>query len=104
MPPFFPVSRIDSQVALDGGFIDSNPVSMRASMHDTADVDLGRTLVLLTRRYDKLPQVAGRVYVQPSRPLPVANFDSTAAVGIRLAFEQGRQDALDYLRRTKRGH
>ena len=35
------------------------------------DPDKGRTLVLLTRQYDRLPDVEGRLYIAPSEAVSV---------------------------------
>ena len=50
------------------------------------------TLVLLARRYARLPPHAGRRYGQPSAPVPVAAWDYTDARGIQAAFDLGRRD------------
>jgi hypothetical protein len=52
----------------------------------------GRTLVLLTRLYRKIPDVAGRTYVQPSRRIDLSQFDITDPDGIRAAYELGLRD------------
>jgi len=93
VPPFFPVRRFGGNTALDGGYVDSNPLP-RA---DEFPQPLGTTLVLLTRRYRRLPQSPTVRYVQPSVPLPVANFDATAWQGVRAAFALGLRDGERYL-------
>jgi hypothetical protein len=52
----------------------------------------GETLVLLTRRFRKLPSVPGRTYVQPSQPIPVGAWDYTNEVALQRAFDLGRRD------------
>ena len=65
VPPIMPILRIGGRIALDGGFVDNVPVEPLAAVERAG----GRTLVLLTRRYDALPEVPGRIYVQPSEPI-----------------------------------
>ena len=52
----------------------------------------GRTLVLLTRRYKRIPEIPRRTYVQPSEPIPISQFDITNAEGFRKAYELGLKD------------
>jgi hypothetical protein len=58
----------------------------------------GHTLVLLTRRYNDLPAIRNRTYVQPSRQIAVKQFDITNPDGIRSAFELGREDGDAFAR------
>ena len=58
----------------------------------------GRTLVLLTRRYRAVPAIRGRTYVQPSRPIPVGQFDITNPAGVRAAYELGHEDGERFAR------
>lgn len=91
--PVFPVLRIAGLVALDGGYVDNNGLPQPGEFPEV----LGRTLVLLTRRHAQLPSTDMLRYVQPSAKLPVANFDATAAQGVRDAYAAGRRDALAFL-------
>jgi hypothetical protein len=85
-PPFTPVYRRDSRAVLDGGIIDNVPIE--AVERNTP------TLVLLTRRYPDhlIPQVAGRTYVQPSRPIPIRKWDYTDPEGVQATYDLGRRD------------
>ena len=56
----------------------------------------GRTLVLLTRRYVRIPSVRGRTYVEPSRKIRAKQFDVTNPEGIRDAYELGRNDGAAF--------
>ena len=95
-PPFTPALRLDGRAVLDGGMVDNVPV-------DALPAPAAPTLVLLTRRYARpLPQGAARVYLQPSRPIPVSSWDYTDAPGIRAALELGRADAVELLERLRR--
>jgi hypothetical protein len=88
VPPFMPVTLIDGRPAFDGGLVDNVPVEPLREVERAG----GRSLVLLTRLYRNVPEVAGRTYVQPSQKLPVKQFDITNPEGIRFAYELGRAD------------
>ncbi len=86
-PPFTPIMRRNGATVLDGGLIDNVP--LRALSKNE-----GNVLVLLTRQYAEsaIPVVPGRVYVQPSRPSPIAKWDYTNPRGIQEVFDLGRRD------------
>jgi predicted acylesterase/phospholipase RssA len=88
VPPFMPVTMVGGKPAFDGGLVDNVPVEPLLPVEAAG----GSTLVLLTRVYKNLPQVAGRTYVQPSRKINVKQFDITNPDGIRDAFELGLKD------------
>ena len=88
VPPLMPITKVGSRPAFDGGLVDNVPVTPLESIEQAG----GRTLVLLRRRYDDTPQVPGRVYVQPSEPIRVGQFDVTDPAGIRAAYELGLRD------------
>lgn len=88
VPPFMPVTKIGERPAFDGGLVDNVPVAPLEPIERAG----GRTLVLLTRRYSKLPEIPGRTYVQPSEPIPISQFDITNAEGFRDAYELGLKD------------
>jgi predicted acylesterase/phospholipase RssA len=90
-PPFTPALVHGDRPALDGGIADNVP----AAAVDGAD---GPTLVLLTRRYTRLPRHPGRVYVQPSVPVSVSAWDYTDPGGIQAAFDLGRRDGDTFAR------
>ncbi|BBF92848.1 patatin-like phospholipase family protein [Blastochloris tepida] len=92
VPPIMPILRIGGRIALDGGLVDNVPVEPLAEIERAG----GRTLVLLTRRYDALPEVPGRLYVEPSEPIPVHQFDITDPEGIRAAFALGQRDGAAF--------
>ncbi|MBW4047308.1 MAG: patatin-like phospholipase family protein [Proteobacteria bacterium] len=94
-PPFTPALRLHGRPVLDGGMVDNVPVDALP-----AGPRQGITLVLLTRRYARpLPQSPQRIYVQPSRRVPVRGWDYTNPHGIRAAYELGRHDARQLLAR-----
>jgi predicted acylesterase/phospholipase RssA len=88
VPPFMPVTKIGDRPAFDGGLVDNVPVAPLEPVERAG----GKTLVLLTRRYKKIPEIAGRTYVQPSEPIPISQFDITSAEGFRNAYELGLKD------------
>jgi hypothetical protein len=95
VPPFMPVLEIGGAPAFDGGLVDNVPIAPLVPVESAG----GRTLVLLTRRYRRLPEIAGRTYVQPSGRIDVKQFDLTNPDGIRAAYELGLTDGADFARR-----
>lgn len=96
VPPFMPVGRIGGAAALDGGLVDNVPTEPLMPVEAAG----GRTLVILSRLYRTFPQTKGRIYVQPSKPVPIGQFDITNPGGIRLAYEQGLRDGEDFAKRA----
>jgi predicted acylesterase/phospholipase RssA len=98
VPPFMPVGNVGGMAALDGGLVDNVPVE------PLLDVEAGggRTLVLLSRRYRRIPAVHGRSYVQPSAPIPVGQFDITNPAGIRATYKLGLTDGAAFAERNIR--
>ena len=94
VPPFMPVTQVGGFPAFDGGLVDNVPVAPLRELEDRG----GRSLVLLTRRYNSVPVVPNRVYVQPSEPIPVKQFDITNPDGIRRAYELGLSDGRAFAR------
>ncbi|MFO7568709.1 MAG: patatin-like phospholipase family protein [Smithellaceae bacterium] len=86
-PPFTPILRITGKTALDGGLFDNVP-SHALSKHDNP------ALILLTRRYAEsaIPKIPGRLYVQPSQPLPISKWDYTNPLKMQETFDSGRKD------------
>ena len=94
VPPFMPTTLIGGLPAFDGGLVDNVPVEPLAETEARG----GRSLVLLTRVYKRLPKLASRVYVQPSEKVPVGQFDITNPDGIRHAYELGLRDGDAFAR------
>lgn len=94
VPPFMPVTHIGGLPAFDGGLVDNVPVAPL----EPVEAKGGRTLVLLTRRYRRLPDIPGRTYVQPSQPMRIKQFDITNPDGIRAAYELGLRDGASFSR------
>ncbi|HEU0083317.1 MAG TPA: patatin-like phospholipase family protein [Bradyrhizobium sp.] len=88
VPPFIPVTHVKGAPAFDGGLVDNVPVEPLAVVEAAG----GRTLVLLTRVYKNVPEVAGRTYLQPSQKIDLSQFDITNPDGIRAAYQLGLRD------------
>lgn len=95
VPPFMPVGMVGGVVALDGGLVDNVPVEPLAAVEARS----GKTLVLLTRRYRKLPNIPHRTYVQPTHPIPIGQFDITRPDAIYKAYEMGMADGAAFAAR-----
>lgn len=92
-PPFTPIEYRGGRPTIDGGLVDNVPVS-------ALDDHEASTLVLTTRRYPKHPQLfvrGRRLYVQPSRKVPVSSWDYTAPEAYRQAYALGRHDGAHFL-------
>jgi predicted acylesterase/phospholipase RssA len=92
VPPFMPVVTIGGKPAFDGGLVDNVPIGPLAEVESSG----GNTLVLLTRRYRRLPEFTRRTYVQPSRPIRAKQFDVTDPDAIREAYELGLKDGAHF--------
>ena len=90
-PPMTSSLTWKGRYVLDGGVVDNVPV---CALDDAP----GTTLVLLTRRYQALPDIPGRAYVQPSMRIPVDAWDYTNPEGIQSAYDLGRRDGEAFLR------
>jgi pimeloyl-ACP methyl ester carboxylesterase len=95
VPPFMPVGLIGGMPALDGGLVDNVPVEPL----EPVEARGGKTLVLLSRRYRGFPEVPGRIYVQPSKPVPIGQFDITNGEGVRAAYRLGLEDGAAFAAR-----
>jgi predicted patatin/cPLA2 family phospholipase len=78
------------ELVLDGGVIDSTPAYL-------ADQRDGQTLVLLSRRFKKpLPEVANRVYVQPSKAITIDKLDYANPDGLQDTYDLGFFDGQQF--------
>lgn len=92
-PPFTPPLSRNGRPVLDGGLTDNVPVA--------ALPESRRVLVLLTRKFDRLP-VSDRVtYAQPSRPIPIGVWDYTQPEAIQDAYDLGRRDGEAFARQQQ---
>ncbi|KNH04346.1 hypothetical protein BRCH_02985 [Candidatus Burkholderia brachyanthoides] len=95
-PPFTPILRRNGRPVLDGGIVDNVPVS-------ALDAAPGLVLVMVTRLYPHeqmfvVPHGSQkRLYVQPSRKVPISSWDYTSPSQMQHAYDLGRADADDFL-------
>lgn len=94
IPPVFEPPEWDGRPVIDGGMADQAPMP---------DPDHGDTLVLLTRPYNRLPDVAGRTYVMPSEETEADKIDFTDPGKLRDTWAQGEKDARRWLDRLGQG-
>jgi len=94
VPPFMPITQVNGAPAFDGGLVDNVPVLPLEPIEAAG----GRSLVLLTRNYPRLPEILGRTYVQPSRRIDVKQFDMRNPSGIRDAYALGLMDGAAFAR------
>lgn len=84
IPPVFEPPLWDDARVVDGGMADQAPLP---------DPDQGCSLILLTRRYKRIPDVASRVYLCPSDKVDADKIDFTAPEKLRRTWDQGVRDA-----------
>ena len=86
VPPVLPEGRFGDRNVLDGGLIENIPVRL-------ADGEPGDTLVLLSRKYERvLPWSARITWVQPSAPIKIDKFDYANPGGLQETFALGIAD------------
>ncbi|WP_422075131.1 patatin-like phospholipase family protein [Tranquillimonas rosea] len=88
IPPIFELPEWQGRKVIDGGM---------ASQVPFPQPDEGKTLILLTRNYEELPEAPGRVFVAPSREVPADKIDFTDAGKITRTWDLGKTDARSYL-------
>lgn len=93
-PPITPVYRRRARPVLDGGLIDSAPIETVPASSPT--------LILLTRPYPpaSIPRIDGRVYVQPSEPVPIDKWDYTSPERVQATYDLGRRDGERFVARV----
>ncbi|UWQ29986.1 patatin-like phospholipase family protein [Leisingera sp. M523] len=94
IPPVFDPPRWNGQAVIDGGMADQAPMP---------DPNKGRTLVLLTRPYKRLPEVAGRLYVWPEEDVPADKIDFTDPEKIQATWDAGLAAGETFLRERAAG-
>ena len=98
VPPFMPIGRVGARPALDGGLVDNVPVEPLTELEAAGQ----QTLVLLTRRYSVLPQVANRTYVRSPRSRSTCvSSRSTSRTASAAAYELGLRDGAAFARVTR---
>ena len=89
IPPIFTPPEWDGKPVIDGGMADQAPMP---------EPDEGPTLILLTRRYRNIPEIAGRHYIWPSEAVPVDKIDFTDPDALQKAWDAGEEDGRDFLK------
>ena len=89
IPPAFEPPMWDGKPAIDAGMVDQAPLPTG---------DSGRTLVLLTKAFNDIPKVEGRIYVGPSEEVPADKIDFTDPQKLRDTWRMGEEDARSFLR------
>ncbi|MGR3761861.1 patatin-like phospholipase family protein [Roseobacteraceae bacterium NS-SX3] len=92
IPPVFKPPRWNGRAVIDGGMADQAPMP---------DPGKGRTLVLLTRRYKRLPRIEGRLYVAPEDEVPADKIDFTDPDKIQATWDAGCKAGEAFLRRAR---
>jgi len=89
-PPFTPIGRFRGQRLLDGGMIDNVPAAAAETVPGVR-----KNLVLLTRPYPAqvLGERGNRLYIAPSRPVPVERWDYTRPDLVDATVEMGEREA-----------
>lgn len=92
-PPLTKVSRYAGQPYVDGGLVENAPIRALSEPART-----GKTLVILSRPtpLKMHPAAPNRLYLAPSREVPVKMWDYTSPAKIWAAFDLGRADANRY--------
>lgn len=88
IPPVFRTLEWEGTPVIDGGMADQAPMPKP---------DRGRSLVLLTRDYDRIPERDDRCYVSPSREVPADKLDFTDPGKLRRTWDVGRADGEAFL-------
>jgi hypothetical protein len=95
-PPFTPIGNFRGEALLDGGMIDNVPAYAAEEVPGIL-----RNLVLLTRPYP--PRVLGeggehphRLYVAPSKPVPVERWDYTRPDLLDATIEMGERESIEH--------
>lgn len=89
IPPLFRPAKWDGKPVIDGGMADQAPMP---------SPDEGRTMILLTRQYRRLPDNPDRLYVAPSKEMPADKIDFTDPEKLTSAWDVGRKDGEEFLR------
>jgi hypothetical protein len=98
-PPMTALLRWEGRPVLDGGVVDNVPVCALEPPPGAPGASApGEVLVLLTRRYARLPVVPGLTYVMPSAEVPVDAWDYTRPDRLQAAFDLGRKDGAAFAR------
>jgi len=88
IPPVFDLAEWEGRPVIDGGMADMAPMPPMAE---------GRTLILLTRQYDAIPEVENRVYLCPTEETPADKIDFTDPDKIAATWGCGVRDGRTFL-------
>ena len=88
IPPVFEPPLWHGRRVVDGGMADQAPMP---------EPDEGETLILLTRDYNRIPEVAGRHYISPSEETPADKIDFTDPQKLRDTWAHGERDGQRWL-------
>ena len=89
IPPVFDIPKWEGREVIDGGMLTKAPYP---------DPDEGRTLILMTQPYRNLPDERQKLFVAPSTAVEADKIDFTKREKIEQTWEQGREDARDFLK------
>ena len=97
-PPFVPIMTLEGKTALDGGIIDNVPVKALQG-----DEEKGNTLILMSKTYKKgrIPEIPGRLYVEPSKTPEISKWDYTSPHLLQKAYDEGRRDGELFIKKYK---
>lgn len=97
-PPFVPIMKLEGKTALDGGIIDNVPVKALQG-----DEEKGNTLILMSKTYKKgrIPEIPGRLYLEPSRTPEIYKWDYTNPHLLQKAYEEGVRDGELFIKKYK---
>jgi predicted acylesterase/phospholipase RssA len=95
-PPITPLYSFQGRTALDGGLMESIPLSGLAGQAGTA-------LVLRTTRGKDVTPRPGLVFVEPSQEPRIASWDYTDPAAIDSLYDLGRRDAGDFMQHRAAG-
>ncbi|MBP7738128.1 MAG: patatin-like phospholipase family protein [Spirochaetes bacterium] len=96
-PPFVPIMFRNGGTVLDGGLVDNVPIMALRDFQ-------GEALLMLTRQYapEKIINIPGRTYVQPSEPIPITKWDYTSPEGLQTTYDLGRRDGEVFIKEWRR--
>ncbi len=94
-PPITRVQRIGGRAYADGALVDHVPVRVLSD-----EARAGRILAFSTMciPVSARPRIDGRLYLTPSRPIPIAMWDYAHPEKVREAFDLGASDAERFVR------
>lgn len=97
-PPFVPIMKLGEKTALDGGIIDNVPVKAIGEDESRGDV-----LILMSKTYKKgrIPDIPGRIYVEPSKTPDVFKWDYTSPEKLQEAYDDGCRDGELFIKHNR---